>query len=83
MSLPKNMHEIFEGDKRNDNIGGDDIALVEELEMISSTDSVNDNDDLFSGFDASTCLGDNIYDIFENEEKNITEDLNIWATLIR
>ena len=48
------MHENCEGDKRNDNIGGDDVALVEESEMRSSTDSVNENDNLVSGFDAST-----------------------------
>ena len=54
MSLLKNMHEMCDGDKRNDNIGGDDVVSVEESEMRSSTDSVNDNDNLVSGFDAST-----------------------------
>ena len=42
------MHENCEGDKRNDNIGGDDVASVEEAEMRSSTDSVNENDYLVS-----------------------------------
>ena len=42
--------------------------------MRSSTDSVNDNDYLVSGFDSSTCSGDNVYDIFENEDEVITED---------
>ena len=60
------MHKIYEGDKRNDNIGGDDVASSEKLEMRSSTDPVNDNDDLVSGLDASTCSGDNVSDIFEN-----------------
>ena len=46
------------------NIGGENVASVEELEMGSSTDSVNYNDDLVSDFDASTCSGDNVYDIF-------------------
>ena len=31
--------------------------------MMSSIDSVNQNDDLNSGFDASNCTGDNVYDI--------------------
>ena len=37
------MHENCEGDKRNDNKGGDDVASVEAAEMRSSTDSVNEN----------------------------------------
>ena len=45
---------MCDGDNGNDNIGGDDVASVEESEMRSSTDSVNDNDNLVSGFDAST-----------------------------
>ena len=68
------MHESFEGDKINKNIGGDDIASFEEAEMRSSKYSVNENDDLVSGFDASTCVGDNVYDIFENEDIIITGD---------
>ena len=36
------------------------------------TDYVNDNDDFVSGFNSYTCLGDNIYNIFENEDKIIT-----------
>ena len=48
ISFLENMHENCEGDKRNDNIGGDDVASVEEAEMRSSTDSVNENDYLVS-----------------------------------
>ena len=33
--------------------------------MRSSTDYINENDDLVSSFDASTCAGDNVYDIFK------------------
>ena len=48
--------------------------------MMSITDSKNDNDDyLFSGFDAYNCSGDSVYDIFENEDYIITEDLNVWV----
>ena len=32
-----------------------------------SLESVNDNDDYVGEFDASTCSGENFYDIFENE----------------
>ena len=60
------MHEICEGDKINDNFGGDCVASFEEVEMSSSTYSVNENDDLVIGFDASTCSGDNVYDVFLN-----------------
>ena len=54
----------------NDERGGKDVTSVEESEMRSSTstDYVNDNDDLVSWSDASTCSGDNVYDIFENED---------------
>ena len=61
------MHEICEGDKINDNFGVYCVASFEEVEMSSSTYSVNENDDLVIGFDASTCSGDNVYDIFDNE----------------
>ena len=48
--------------------------------MRSSTYDVNDNDDDFvSGFDAPTCSEDNVYDIFENKDEIITEDLNVWV----
>ena len=40
--------------------------------MRSSTDILNGNEDLVSGFNASTCSGDNVYDIFDNEDKIIT-----------
>ena len=42
--------------------------------MGSSTYSVNDNYDLVSVFDASNCSGENVYDIFFNEDEIITED---------
>ena len=47
--------------------------------MRSSVNSVNYNDDgLVGGFDASTCSGDSVYDIFENEDIIITEESNVW-----
>ena len=52
-----------------DNIGDDDISSVEEEEIRSSAYSVNYNDNLVCGFDASTCSGDNVYDIFRMREK--------------
>ena len=54
ISLLKHLHEMCDGDNGNDNIGGDDVASVEESEMRSSAYSVNVNDNLVSGFDAST-----------------------------
>ena len=63
----------------NDKIGDDDIASVEETEMSPSTVSVNGNDDLVSEFYASTCSGDNVYDIFENEDEIITENSIVWV----
>ena len=69
------MHGICEGDKRNYNIGGDDVGLVEESDMRSSAYSVNENDDLVSGFDASAFAGENVYEFFENEDIIITKDL--------
>ena len=77
MSLWKK-NVICEGEKINDNIGGDDVDSIEEAEIRSITDSVNDNDDLVSGFDAYTCLGDNVYEIFENKDEIIIEGLNVW-----
>ena len=47
--------------------------------MGSSTDSVNGNDDLVSEFDASTCSGENIYEIFEKEDEMITENSIVWV----
>ena len=73
------MYKICEGDKRNDNIGDGDVYSVEEVEMRSSTDSVNGNKYLVSGFDASTCPGDNVYDIFDNEDEIITGDSIVWV----
>ena len=48
--------------------------------MWSSIDYVNENDYLVSGFDASTCSGENVYGIFENEEQMITDDLSVWVS---
>ena len=73
------MHEICEGDKINDNIGDDDVYTVEETEMRSSTGSINGNDDVVSGFDASNFSGDNIYDILKNEGGIIAEDSIVWV----
>ena len=42
--------------------------------MRSSTNFVNENDDLVSGFDAFTCAGENVYDIFVNEGRIITDN---------
>ena len=78
MSLWKK-NVICEGEKINDNFGGDNVDSVEEAEIRSSTYSVNDNDYLVSGFDTSTCSGEDVYDIFENKDKIITEYLNVWA----
>ena len=78
MSLWKK-NVICEGEKINDNFGGDNVDSVEEAEIRSSTYSVNDNDYLVSGFDTSTCSGEDVYDIFENKDKIITEYLNVWV----
>ena len=65
MSLPKiNAWNFCVGYKINDSIGGDYFSSVEEAEMRSSVNSINGDDDLVSRFDATTCLGENIYDIF-------------------
>ena len=45
--------------------------------MGSSIDYVKDNDYFFSGFDASNFSGDNVYNIFENQDVIITEDSNV------
>ena len=48
--------------------------------MRSSTYYLNENyGDLVSGFDESTCSGDSFYEFFENEDKIITECLNVWV----
>ena len=59
-------------------MGDDDVVSVEEAEIRSSKDSVNGNKYLVSGFDAPTCSGDNVHDIFDNEDKIITEDSIVW-----
>ena len=46
--------------------------------MRSSTDYVNEKDDLFSGFYSSTCAGNNVYDIFDDECMIVTEDSIVW-----
>ena len=46
--------------------------------MRSITDSLNDNDYLVSGFDASAFAAYNVYDIFENKYRTITEDSIVW-----
>ena len=43
-----------------------------------SSESVNDHDDSINEFDASTCSGDNFYNIFSNEEEIIPEDPIVW-----
>ena len=73
------MHGICEGDKINDKICGDDIDLDEQAETRSITGSVNCNGDSFSVFDAFTFPGDNVYDIFENEDKINTEGSIVWV----
>ena len=46
--------------------------------MESSADSVNDGDEnLVSGFDESTCSGDSVSEVFDNEDNIITEDSTI------
>ena len=47
------------------NIGVDGVDYSKEAGMRSITDYVNDNDDLVSGFNASTFSGDNVYDIVD------------------
>ena len=61
-----NQHGISEGDKMNAEIGGDDVDSAEESETSQSKESVNVNDDSIREFDAPTCSGENVYDIFEN-----------------
>ena len=60
--------------KMNDYRGGEDVASVKEVEMRLNTVSVYGNNALVNGFDASTFSGENIYDIFENENEIVTED---------
>ena len=45
--------------------------------MRPNIDYVNENDYLVGGFDASTCLDENVYDIFENEDEIVNEDFNV------
>ena len=48
--------------------------------MRSSKDSVDDNgNDLVSEFDASTYSGDSVYEVFDNEDNIINEELNVWV----
>ena len=46
---------------------------------MSNKGSVYVYDDLVSGFDAYTCSGHNVQDIFENGDKIITEDSIVWV----
>ena len=74
----ENIDEINEGDEWHDIIGGDDDDPVEDSEMRSRSDFVNDNDDnLFSVFDESTCSGNRVCDILLNEDDIITEDYSV------
>ena len=77
------MHEICEGDKINNNFGGDDVAPFEESEIRSSKDYVNYNDDLVSAFYAYTCLGNNIYEILIMRKKLLMRILMLGSTLIK
>ena len=61
-------NEICEGEKLNDERVGEDVSSVEKADLRSNTGSLYENDDSFSGFDASICWGDNFYDTFENKE---------------
>ena len=48
--------------------------------MRSNEVSVTNNDDnLVSGFEKSTCSGDTVCDIFENEDEIITENSIVWV----
>ena len=48
--------------------------------MRSSADYVNNsNDDLVNGFDESTCSGESVYDIFNNDDEIINEYSNVWV----
>ena len=48
--------------------------------MRSSSDYVNNNDDnLVSRFDESTCLDNSVCYIFDIEDKIITEDYIVWV----
>ena len=39
----------------------------------------DNNDDLVSEFDASTCSGDSVYEIFDNNDEIIVEDSTVWV----
>ena len=60
--------------KINAKIGGDDVPSVEESEISQSIESVNGCDDFMSEFGESTCSGENVYDIFQNEDEMLTEE---------
>ena len=56
---------IFGLQKLGPCVVSDDDASIEEVEMRSIEDYVDDNNEnLFSEFDASTCSGDSVHDIF-------------------
>ena len=54
-----------------DERGGKDVASVEETEMRSNIGSIYEIDDSVSGFHASTCSGDNFYDIYLRMRKKL------------
>ena len=51
--------------------------------MRSGTYSVNENDYLISGFDASTCSGENIYEILRIRTKILLRTILFGSTLIK
>ena len=55
-------------------IGGDDVSSVEETEVSQFIEIVNGSDDSVREFDACTSSGENVYDIFENEDEFITDN---------
>ena len=61
-----------------DNIGSDYVSSIEESEKRQSTDTVNENDNAVSGWYASTCSCDKVYDISDTEDGIITEYSIVW-----
>ena len=51
--------------------------------MSPITGPVNGSDYYVREFDASTCSDENVYEIFENEDKIITEGSIFGSTLIK
>ena len=63
----------------NEKIGGGDIASVEQAEIIPSTVLVNESGGSVVECYAFTCLGDNIFGIFENKDEIIIESSIVWV----